>query len=120
MYQVLIADDSLSQRHLMAEWLIDHDFQVSLAKDGLEALEKAFFNHPDLIVLDIVMPYLNGYEVCRRLKNHPKTKDIPVILCSIKTTQVDHYWGLKQGANVYIDKPFRDNELINIIQQLLT
>jgi twitching motility two-component system response regulator PilH len=63
--------------------------------------------NPDVIVLDIIMPELNGYEVCRRLKKDPITKQIPIVFCSSQNSQVDLFWGFKQGADAYITKPFR-------------
>jgi twitching motility two-component system response regulator PilH len=74
---------------------------------------------PDLIVLDIVMPEMNGYDFCRRVKSDPKTKDLPVIMCSSKSEEFDHYWGLKQGADAYLNKPFEPSELLSTIKQLL-
>ena len=74
---------------------------------------------PDLVILDIVMPRMNGYQVCRRLKSDPRTKDIPVIFCSSKSEEIDRYWGIKQGADAYVFKPFQPVELIGTIKQLL-
>lgn len=118
MSTILVADDSLSQREIIGGLLAENGFTVKLATNGREAMEKVSQELPDLVILDIVMPELNGYQVCRNLKNDPKTKHIPVILCSTKNTQADHYWGLKQGADAYIVKPFPPQELIATIKQI--
>ncbi len=115
---ILVADDSPAQRQMIADLLSENGFSVTTANDGMEALDKVAQSPPDLIILDVIMPQINGYEVCRRLKADPKTSHIPVILCSTKSTQVDHYWGLKQGADAYVVKPFPPNELIGTVKQL--
>jgi twitching motility two-component system response regulator PilH len=74
---------------------------------------------PDLVVLDIVMPKMNGYEVCRNIKSNPETKNVPVLICSLKGEDFDRYWGMKQGADAYIAKPFKPKEFIATIKQLL-
>ncbi|MEA5536535.1 response regulator transcription factor [Crocosphaera sp. XPORK-15E] len=119
MRTILVADDSTAQRELIAGLLIENGFSVTTAINGAEALEKLESLSPDLIILDVVMPKLNGYQTCRSIKNDPKTGHIPVILCSTKSTEVDHYWGLKQGADAYIVKPFPHEELLGTVKQLL-
>lgn len=119
METVLIVDDSRAQRELMAELLHRHRFAVWQAENGLEALERAQQTSPDLIVLDILMPLMNGYELCRRLKNDPRTKDIPVVMCSSKTTPVDHHWGKKLGAAAYVDKPAFEQQLVATLRRVL-
>ncbi|MEA5508967.1 response regulator [Crocosphaera sp. UHCC 0190] len=119
MRTILVADDSTAQRELIAGLLIENGFSVTTAINGAEALEKLASLSPDLIILDVVMPKLNGYQTCRSIKTDPKTEHIPVILCSTKSTQVDHYWGLKQGADAYIVKPFPASELLGTVKQLL-
>ena len=74
---------------------------------------------PDLVVLDIVMPKMNGYEVCRKLKTDPKTQNVPVVMCSSKGEEFDRYWGMKQGADAYVVKPFQPKELVATVKQLL-
>jgi twitching motility two-component system response regulator PilH len=85
----------------------------------MEALEYMQVSCPDIVVLDIVMPKMNGYEVCRKLKTDPKTQNVPVIMCSSKAEEFDRYWGMKQGADAYIVKPFQPKELVATIKQLL-
>ena len=119
MSKILVVEDSLSQRQAISEILRQVGYNVSIATDGVEALENIQTSSPDLVVLDIVMPRMNGYEVCRRLKNDPKTQNLPVVMCSSKGEEFDRYWGMKQGADAYIVKPFEESELTGTIKQLL-
>ncbi|MDJ0715660.1 MAG: response regulator [Prochloraceae cyanobacterium] len=119
MSKVLVVEDSLAQRQMIAELLQESGLNVKVASDGVEALTHIQEDSPDIVVLDIVMPKMNGYEVCRRLKSDPKTKDVPVVMCSSKGEEFDRYWGMKQGADAYIAKPFEPIELIGTVRQLL-
>lgn len=89
------------------------------AQNGSEALHKLRLQCPNLILLDIIMPLMNGYELCRLLKSHPKTQKVPIVLCSAKAENFDRYWGMKQGADAYIAKPFHPQELLGTLSQLL-
>ena len=120
METVLIVDDSPAQREMFATLLQRHNFAVWMAEDGAEALERAQQTSPDLILLDVLMPRMNGYEACRKLKQHPLTKDIPVVICSSKTTPIDHHWGKKLGADAYIDKPKYEHQLVQTVQRVLS
>jgi twitching motility two-component system response regulator PilH len=119
MKTVLIAEDSTTQREMMRDLLQANGLNVSVAKDGEQAVEVALECQPDIVVLDVVMPKMNGYEVCRKLKTDPKTQGVPVILCTSKGEDFDRHWGMKQGADAYVCKPFDPVELIATIQQLL-
>ena len=119
MSTVLIVDDSSTLREMISGLLIKSGMTVLEAKDGIEAKEKIQANPPDLVVLDIVMPNLNGYELCRWVKNNPDTEDIPIVICSSKGEEFDRYWGMKQGADAYIAKPFRPKEMVETVKQLL-
>lgn len=126
MSKILVVEDSISQREMISELLKNSGLKVDVAGDGVEALETlsklakvSQSELPDLIVLDIVMPRMNGYELCRRIKSDPKTQDVPVVMCSSKGEEFDRYWGMKQGADAYIAKPFQPAELIGTIKQLL-
>ncbi|MGF1492245.1 MAG: response regulator transcription factor [Microcoleaceae cyanobacterium] len=119
MSKVMVVEDSVTQREMISDLLRDSGLQVTVARDGLEALEKLQKHSPDLVVLDIVMPRMNGYEFCRRLKSDPKTQKIAVVMCSSKGEEFDRYWGMKQGADAYIAKPFQPTELIGTVKQLL-
>lgn len=104
---------------MIAGLLINAGMNVVEARDGMEAKEMIETNPPDLVVLDIVMPHMNGYELCRWIKNTPNTQTIPVVICSSKSEEFDRYWGMKQGADAYIAKPFRPNDMIDTVKQLL-
>lgn len=119
MSTVLIVEDSLAQREMITDLLKASGLTVTHATDGLEALEAIKEEPPNLVVLDIVMPKMNGYEVCRRLKSNPKTQNVPVVMCSSKGEEFDRYWGMKQGADAYIAKPFQPTELVGTVKQLL-
>ena len=119
MSNVLVVEDSPAQQKMITDLLLSSDMNVTVAADGVEALEQMQGQRPDLVVLDIVMPRMNGYEVCRRIKADPKTQDVPVVMCSSKGEEFDRYWGMKQGADAYIAKPFQPTELVGTVKQLL-
>lgn len=119
MNTVLVVEDSPTQREMITDLLKGSGLTVMVASDGMEALQQIQLSCPDLVVLDVVMPKMNGYEVCRRLKTDPKTQNIPVIMCSSKSEEFDRYWGMKQGADAYIVKPYQPKELLITIKQLL-
>lgn len=108
---ILLVDDSPTDLKLMTQALAPRGYRLLTAADGEEALEKAASAQPDLIFLDIVLPKKNGFQVCRQLKTTPDTKDIKIVLVTSKTQDSDRFWGLKQGADEYLTKPFSDDEL---------
>lgn len=89
---------------------------ASNGKDGLAVVEKEM---PDLVISDIVMPMMDGFQVCRKIKRNAKTKEIPVILVSSKTQDSDKFWGLKQGASSYLNKPIDEAELVDAVKSAL-
>ncbi|MEL6777748.1 MAG: response regulator [Cyanobacteria bacterium J06597_16] len=119
MSTILVVDDSPMLREMISGLLDKSGLTITVAKDGQEAKDKIAANPPDLVVLDVVMPNMNGYELCRWVKSTPATKDVLVILCSSKSEEFDRYWGIKQGADAYVIKPFRPGELLNTVQTLL-
>jgi len=119
MSTVLVVEDSITQREMITDLLKGSGLLVAIATDGMEALEQIKTFRPDIVVLDIVMPRMNGYEVCRRLKTDPKTQGVPVVMCSSKGEEFDRYWGMRQGADAYIVKPFQPKELVGTVKQLL-
>ncbi|MDB9525734.1 response regulator [Oscillatoria sp. CS-180] len=119
MSTILIVDDSSALREMVSGLLINAGMTILEAKDGAEAQKKIEASPPDLVVLDIVMPNMNGYELTRWIKNNPKTRDVPIVICSSKGEEFDRYWGMKQGADAYIAKPFRPNEMVETVRQLL-
>lgn len=119
MNKVLIVDDSQTLRHMLSDLLQENGMQVIAATNGLEAKEFIQSNAPDLVITDLIMPEMNGYELCRWIKNEPSTQKIPVLICSTKSEEFDRYWGMKQGADAYITKPFHPPELLKTVRQLL-
>ncbi|WP_434688204.1 response regulator transcription factor [Pseudanabaena minima] len=119
MSKILVVEDSKTQREMMANLLQSNQFEVVTAKNGVEAISQAELLHPDLAILDIVMPEMNGYDLCRKLRENPETKNISIIICSSKSTKADRHWGYRQGANAYIGKPFLPEELMDTVKTLL-
>ncbi|MEM9264335.1 MAG: response regulator [Cyanobacteria bacterium P01_F01_bin.13] len=119
MTTVLIVDDSSTLREMISGLLIKAGMTVLEAEDGEKAKDMIASKPPDLVVLDIVMPNMNGYELCRWVKSNGPTKDVPVVICSSKNEEFDRYWGMKQGADAYIAKPFRPAEMVETVKHLL-
>jgi twitching motility two-component system response regulator PilH len=109
---VLVVDDSPTDRQIVTTLLQKQGYEVTTAVDGEDALEKIASERPPLIVLDIILPKMNGYQVLRQLKTTPETRHIKVILLSSKSQESDKFWGLKQGADDYIAKPYPDETLL--------
>ncbi len=116
---VLIVDDSATERSIITSCLQQVGINVSIAISGEEALEKIEQSRPDVIVLDIVLPGRSGFEICRQLKGEENTNKIPIILCSTKGTEMDKFWGMKQGADAYISKPIDQEQLVNKVKELI-
>jgi twitching motility two-component system response regulator PilH len=117
--RILLVDDSPAHLQLMQAALEGRGYTLLTALDGDDALAMVQEHHPDLILLDVVLPKKNGYQVCRQLKAGPETKSIPVIMVTSKTQEFDRYWGLKQGADGYIMKPFDPSQLLAEVQSRL-
>jgi twitching motility two-component system response regulator PilH len=119
MSTVLIVDDSQTLRQMLSEILQSSGLVVVEAINGVEAKEKIQSKAPDLVITDLIMPLMNGYELCRWIKTEPTTQGIPVLMCSTKSEEFDRYWGMKQGADAYITKPFHPKDLVTAVRQLL-
>jgi twitching motility two-component system response regulator PilH len=119
MSTVLVVEDDLTQRRILFKLLRSIGLNVIFAGDGLEALSLAESHRPKLVILDIVIPLINGYEVCRRLKSNKKTHKPAVLMYSNKAEECDFYWGSKQGADAYVSKLCPPQELIHTVQYLL-
>ena len=117
--KILVVDDEIYIVHILDFSLGMEGYEVLTALDGEQALEKARAEHPDLIVLDIMMPKLDGYETCKMLKADDRTKYIPVILLSAKGRNVDQKIGFEVGADDYITKPFSPRKLVERINAIL-
>ena len=109
---VLVVDDSPTGRQAALSLLERRGYAVATAEDGEQALARVAAAPPRVILLDIVLPKMNGYQVLRHLKTTPETEQIKVILVSSKSQESDRFWGLKQGADDYIAKPYPEDALI--------
>jgi two-component system alkaline phosphatase synthesis response regulator PhoP len=117
--KILVVDDEIYIVHILDFSLGMEGYEVVTALDGEQALHKVKSDRPDLVVLDIMMPKLDGYETCKILKNDPETKNIPVILLSAKGRNVDQKMGFQVGADDYITKPFSPRKLVERINMIL-
>ena len=117
--KILVVDDEVYIVHILDFSLGMEGYEVVTALDGEMAIEKANAEHPDLIVLDIMMPKLDGYETCKRLKADDATRNIPVILLSAKGRNIDQKIGFEVGADDYITKPFSPRKLVERINAIL-
>jgi DNA-binding response OmpR family regulator len=119
MARILVAEDERDIRELIEFSLRLADFEVVLTHNGEEAIEKASIEKPDLILLDVRMPRMSGYETCRRLKEDPSTSEIPVVFLSAKGQEKEIEEGLDSGALEYIVKPFAPDELAEQVWDIL-
>jgi len=117
--KVLVVDDEVYILHILDFILGAESYDVVTATNGEQALQKVRDEKPDLVILDIMMPKLDGYETCRMIKNDAATKHIPVILLTAKGREIDQKLGREVGANDYITKPFSPNKLIERVQAIL-
>ncbi len=118
--KILVVDDEINITQILEFSIGAEGYEVIAAQNGEEAIDKARREQPDLIILDIMMPIIDGYEACRILKANPLTKNIPVILLTAKGRDIDKRLGYEVGATDYIIKPFSPNKLIDKIHRLLS
>jgi twitching motility two-component system response regulator PilH len=116
---ILIIDDSPTEVFQMRRLLESHGFKTEGAADGAEGIRKAKEIHPDLILMDIVMPGVDGFRATRTLANDPATRAIPVIMVSSKGQETDRIWGMRQGAVDYLVKPVPPQQLVEKAQAAL-
>ena len=109
--KILIVDDSPTERYYLTDILVKAGFTVSTAENGEEALLKIKADKPELILMDVVMPGANGFQVTRTIARDPEFGNVPVIICSSKNQETDRVWGMRQGAKDYMVKPV-DAELL--------
>ena len=120
MAKILVAEDERDIRELVVFTLNFSGFNVAAVNDGIEAIEKAQQDEFDLILLDVRMPRMSGYEACRRLKEIEKTKDVPVVFLSAKGQEAEVQQGIEVGAEAYILKPFAPDQLTRQVTNILT
>jgi len=116
---ILVVDDSPSEMKFILSVLSGKGYEFFTATDGEQALEQATAHRPDLIVLDIVLPKKNGYQVCRQIKKSEPPVATKIIMVSSKNQESDRFWGMKQGADFYLTKPFGPDELVDAVERNL-
>jgi len=116
--RILVVDDSATERHMLKDLLTKAGYDVFSSENGEDAIVKARQMKPDLILMDVVMPGLNGFQATRAISRDPETKAIPVIMCTSKSQETDKIWGLRQGARDYVVKPVDRDELLAKISSL--
>lgn len=119
MSTVLVVDDSMTEMQVITSCLKRGGLNVETAGSSEEALTKISNQKPDAIILDVVLPGRSGFELCRDLKAEAGTSKIPVVMCSTKGSEMDKFWGMKQGADAYITKPIDQEKLLQTVKQLL-
>jgi two-component system, chemotaxis family, response regulator PixH len=112
---ILVVEDTLSEIELLSHYLQESGYTVISTAIAKDALNMAIEQQPDVIITDVVMPGMSGFELCRSLKKHPATAKIPILICSSKNQEIDRLWGMKQGADAYITKPFSREQLIKAV-----
>ncbi len=116
---ILVVDDSPVVVEAVREALTGDGYSVLVGTDGIEALEVIKRHHVDLILLDIDMPRMNGYQLCKLLKKDSNYKHIPIIMLTAKSAETDRIWGLKAGSNEYLTKPFNYQKVKEVIKRFL-
>jgi DNA-binding response OmpR family regulator len=119
MKKVLVVDDQPQIVRLIQLHLEREGFQVLTGADGEEALERVRSEHPDLVILDVIMPKKDGFEVLRTIKATPDLRHTPVIMLTVKTQSADIVEGLREGAELYLPKPFHPRELVALVRRVL-
>jgi len=117
--KILVVEDEESLLKLESILLTTRGYKVSGVTDGLRALEEIAKDRPDLVLLDIMIPGLDGFEVCRRIKADPATVGLPVVMLTAKKSSADQVRGLAAGADAYVTKPFKSGKIIEIVEGLL-
>ena len=113
--KIMVVDDSPTERFFLQELLSKRGYSIVTAENGEDAVAKSAKEMPDLILMDVVMPGLNGFQATRAISRDPDTRTIPIILCTSKSQETDKIWGMRQGARDYIVKPVNRDELLEKI-----
>ncbi|MCP6761596.1 MAG: response regulator [Fischerella sp. CENA71] len=115
---ILIVEDSPSELELMSHYLRESGYNVIKTSSAKEGLEQAISQLPDVIVTDVVMPGMSGFELCRSLKKNPATQKVPIVICSSKNQEIDRLWAMRQGADAYLTKPYTREQLLRAIKSV--
>lgn len=114
--KILLVDDSKTELHHLSEMLTKRGYSIRTAENGEDAMRKLGEDKPDLILMDVVMPGQNGFQLTRAITRDPRFADVPVIMCTSKNQETDKVWGMRQGARDYVVKPVDADELIGKIK----
>lgn len=115
-HKILLVDDSKTELHHLSELLSKRGYAVRTAENGEDAMRRLGEEKPDLILMDVVMPGQNGFQLTRAITRDPRFADVPVIMCTSKNQETDKVWGMRQGARDYVVKPVDADELIGKIR----
>ncbi len=118
MTTILVVEDNASEQDLIISYLVEGGYSVISAPNGQEALKKIEERLPDVVVTDLVMPGMSGLELCRSLKKNQDTKDLPIVACTSKNQELDKLWGMKQGIDVYVTKPFSREDILRAVRSV--
>ncbi len=116
--KILVVDDSPTERLALQQALARQGYEILTAANGEEAIARSQAERPDLILMDVVMPGMNGYQATRTISRHDSTRGIPIILCTSKGQETDRIWGMRQGACDYLVKPVDHDELLARIRAI--
>jgi twitching motility two-component system response regulator PilH len=117
-HKILVVDDSKTELHYLSDLLLKRGYSVRTADSGDEAMKRLAEDRPDLILMDVVMPGQNGFQLTRTITRDPRYIGLPVIMCTSKNQETDRVWGMRQGARDYVVKPVKADELVAKIKQL--
>lgn len=117
--KVLIVDDSAVERQILKDIVSKLGFSIVEAENGEDGIKMAIEHEPNLILMDVVMPGINGFQATKQITNNEKLKNVPVIMCTSKNQETDKIWGARQGAKAYVVKPINKEQLVTEIQKLL-
>ncbi|HEV7122445.1 MAG TPA: response regulator [Rhodanobacter sp.] len=120
MANILIIDDSPTDVRVLATLMERAGHQVAAVNSAEEGIERVHAERPDLVIMDVIMPGMNGFQATRTLTRDPKTQDIPVVMITTKSMETDRVWGMRQGARAFITKPVGEKELLTCINDLLS
>jgi two-component system, chemotaxis family, response regulator PixH len=119
MVKVLVVEDTAAQMDLIKLYLSQGGYSVLTANNAKDGLALLTSEKPDVVITDVVMEGMNGFELCRAIKKNPETEKVPVIACTSRNTDLDRMWGMKQGVDAYIGKPFTSEELVRAVKSVV-
>ena len=116
---ILVVEDSPSELELMSHYLQDSGYKIVKAHGAKEAIEKIKTEEPNVVITDLVMPGMSGFELCRYLKKNPETQRVPIVICSSKNQEIDRLWAMRQGAQAYVTKPYTREEILRAVKSVI-